>query len=167
MPLEKINDECLHISIEKLIIHMKQDDNIDKYPLQFYWKIIGGISIRLKNHWNDYHILKDLAQIHRELHSTVTSKRGNPHIDAYICLVEGIKKRLNEWKAKITSKEINFDEILNLLEKHDRNKMIADKFSFKNTVADKKYISHAKEEFITIHQRISQLLIKINSKKNW
>ena len=171
MPLDKINDEwikMLYNSVEQLVIHMKQNDDIDKYPLQFYWKFIGGISTRIKSHWHDHYcILKEVAQIHRDLYSIITSKRGNPHIDAYVSLVEKIRESLSEWKTKITSKEINFNDILNLLEKHEHIGMIALKFGLKKAIVDIKKLSDAKKEFVTSHQQISQLLIKISPRQNW
>lgn len=171
MPLDKINDEWIKMlrnSVEQLVIHMKQNDDIDKYPLQFYWKFIGGISTRIKSHWHDHYcILNEVAQIHRDLYSIITSKKGTPHIDAYVSLVEKIRESLSEWKTKITSKEINFNDILNLLEKHEQDGTIALKFGLKKAIVDIKKLSDAKREFVTIHQQISQLLIKINPRQNW
>lgn len=171
MPLDKINDEWIKMlrnSVEQLVIHMKQNDDIDKYPLQFYWKFIGGISTRIKSHWHDHYcILNEVAQIHRDLYSIITSKKGTPHIDAYVSLVEKIRESLSEWKTKITSKEINFNDILNLLEKHEQDDTIALKFGLKKAIVDIKKLSDAKREFVTSHQQISQLLIKINPRHNW
>ena len=96
------------------------------------------------------------------------SKRSNPDIEAYLSFIEELKKRLNCWKLYISDKNATFDEILKLLKKNDSDRKIADKFGFKNAVVDIKTLESAKQEFISCHEKISQLLIKMHpQRKNW
>ena len=156
----------LNISVDQLVIHMKQDASVENYPQKFYWQIIGGLSRKLKSHLN-YHVLLDFSQIHQELHSILQSKRNDPDIEAYLSLVEDLKKTLSSSRSQVISKNITFDGILKLLQEYNHNRSLAEKFGLINVVAERKLFEDAKQEFISCYHRISQLLIKIHPRQNW
>ena len=145
---------------------MKKDTNVENYPQKFYWQIIGGLSRKLKSHLN-YHVLLDISQIHQDFHLILESKRNDPDIDAYLSLVEDLKKTLSSTRSLVISKNITFDGILKLLQRYDNDKTLAEKFGLKNVVAERKLFEDAKQEFISCHQKASQLLIKIHPRHNW
>ena len=156
----------LNISVSQLVIHMRQDSSVENYPQKFYWQIIGGLSRKLKSHLN-YRVLLDISQIHQDFHLILESKRNDPDIDAYLSLVEDLKKTLSSTRSLVISKNITFDGILKLLQRYDNDKTLAEKFGLKKVVAERKLFENAKQEFISCHQKISQLLIKIHPRHNW
>ena len=156
----------LNISVGQLVIHMKQDANVENYPQKFYWQIIGGLSRKLKSHLN-YRVLLDVSQIHQELHSILQSKRNDSDIEAFLSLVEDLKKILSSSRSQVINKNITYNDILKLLQRYDHDRSLAEKFGLRNVVAERKLFEDAKQEFISCYHRISQLLIKIHPKQNW
>ena len=156
----------LNISVCQLIIHMKQDTSVENYPQKFYWQIIGGLSRKLKSHLN-YRVLLDVSQIHQDLHLILQSKRNDSDIEAYLSLVEDLKKMLSSSRLQVINKNITYDDIHKLLQKYDYDRSLAEKFGLKNVVAERKLFEDAKQEFISCYHRISQLLIKIHPRQNW
>lgn len=158
--------EMINISVSQLVIHMKQDTSVENYPQKFYWQIIGRLSRKLKSHWN-YCILLDVSQIHQDLHLILQSKRNDPDIEAYLSLVEDLKKMLSSSRLQVINKNITYDDIIKLLQKYDHDRSLAEKFGLRNVVAERKLFEDAKQEFISCHHKISQLLIKIRPRQNW
>ena len=166
---EKINSqwlEVLSISTIQLANCMTNEPRVN-YPSKFYWKIIGGLSKRMKSQSLDSLILKEFCQIYKKFHSILESKRSDADIEAYLCLIEELRKTLICQRTDVNDKMVTFDTIVKLVQENDRDKKIADNFGFKNAVADKKTLENAKQEFISCHKRISQLLIKARPGKNW
>ena len=171
MPFEKIDNQWLSMlkcSTDKVVVCTKNDSNVMNYPSRFYWQIIGGLSSRMKSHSLDSRILDEFFQIYQNLHLMLEAKRSNPDIEAYLSLIEELKKRLNVRRLDVSDKNTTFNDILKLLEKNDNDRKIADKFGFKNEVIDIKTLESAKQEFISCHEKISQSLIKMHpQQKNW
>ena len=170
IPLDKSIDdrwlEMLNISVSQLVIHMRQDSSVENYPLKFYWQIIGGLSKKLKSHWN-YCVLLDVSQIYQNFHIILQSKRNDPDIEAYLSLVEDLKKILSSSRLQVINKNITFDGILKLLQEYNHKRSLAEKFGLKNVVAERKLFEDAKQEFISCYHKISQLLIKMHPRQNW
>ena len=156
----------LNTSVDQLVIHMKQDANVENYPQKFYWQIIGGLSRKLKSHLN-YPVLLGVSRIHQHLHLILQSKRNDPDIEAYLSLVEDLKKMLSSSRLQVINKNITYDDIIKLLQRYDHDRSLAEKFGLRNVVAERKLFEDAKQEFISCYHRISQLLIKIHPKQNW
>ena len=156
----------LNISVSQLVIHMKQNESVENYPQKFYWQIIGGLSRKLKSHLN-YRVLLDVSQIHQDLHLILQSKRNDPDIEAYLSLVEDLKKILSSSRSKVINKNVTYDDILKLLQRYNHDRSLAEKFGLRNVVAERKLFEDAKQEFVSCYHRISQLLIKMHPRQNW
>lgn len=159
----------LKFSTDQVILCMKNDLNVMNHPSRFYWQIIGGLSNKMKrSHSLDPRIQNDFFFIYQHLHSILGSKRYNSDIEAYLSFIEELKKGFNCWKLYVSEKNVTFDEICTLLKKNDADRIIADEFKFENAVVDEETLKSAKQEFITCHEKISQLLIKMHpQQRNW
>lgn len=144
---------------------MIQKKIVESYPLKFYWKIIGGLCERLTPQVEHYSILQVLAQINRNIR-VVQESQNEKDIGAYFSLVEALKNNFNDWRKKFSSENVTFVDINEFLQKYDRHKAISDKFGFKN-VASKQIFIDARQKFISCHQNMSQLLIKVHPNQNW
>ena len=145
---------------------MNQKKSLESYPLKFYWKIIGGLCERLIPQWEHYNILQVLARINRDIRAVMQESRNEKDIEAYFSLVEALKNEFNDWKRNFSSGNVTFDDINEFLQKYDHHKAISDKFGFKN-VTGKQIFIDAKQKFISCHQNMSQLLIKVHPNQNW
>lgn len=157
----------LRRSVKEIQSMMTQSSDHEKFPLKFYWSIIGAVCKKLERKFSLYEhhrVLKEIGPIHCHMQVKLEEL---PDVRDFLSLVRTLKTKLNELKALITTNQANFDEIRDLLNHHEFLKGVAERFGIEKVVVDKTLLKGMCDDFVTCHQEVSILLIKSHPKQNW
>lgn len=128
--------------------------------------MIDGVCKRLQaNLFISKHcvVLKEIGQIYRHFHAS--PDKLSPE---YLSLTEKLKEILNTEKDLIESEDANFEEIDNFLKTHEFYKIVVESFSMTHLAIAKKKLEKMRQDFITSHQEISKMMIRIlDSNEKW
>ena len=143
----------------------------DQNSLNFYWKIISGISKKVKitpessiNTIYQYRsILCRLGPVYCEARKIDSIKRDVPNIqkiETFLSMSNALIKVLKNIQENIDGGNVTYDQLKDYLDNYDTIFEIADIFGVKTTIVLKLVVEHKQTQFLHSHLILQNLLIQ-------
>ena len=166
----------LRIIVHSVCKDMKEMHIENQQSLEFYWQIIGPVCEKIyaseKNtEWicKYEQIFTRIGVINREFRSerSVLSLPKIPEVKAYTDVADTLKQVLVKCESQLDSDEVNYDQLMDYLDKCENINEVAEKFGMSKYVVVISIIECKKETFLELHVEISRLLVRSINSPHW
>ena len=168
----------LSIITESLCLAIKGGTE-DQHSLNFYWKIVSGISQKvkitpessIKTIYQYHDVLYRLGPVYckaRKIDSTKGDAPNIQEIETFLSMSNALIKVLKNVQGHIDGGNVNYDQLKDYFDNYGTILEIADVFGVKTTVMEKSVVEYKLNNFMQSRKDLSMLLIQsLKNNTNW